>query len=282
MATTNLQLKPVLKWVGGKTQLLEKIQSRFPREFGSYHEPFFGGGAVFFGSAVGRAFLSDVNKSLIDFYRYLQTDVNSLLEQTSALEFEFNSLGPESRKDWFYELRSEFNETLEPSVRRAASFLALNKTCFNGIYRENSKGKFNVPFNHGKGTVKFADRDSFYLASEKLQDATLKNLSFEYVLEYATPGDLVYFDPPYVPLTDTASFTGYSAGGFDIDLQKKLIDVAGTLKSSGVHVILSNSYVPWVYENYTKHGFEVTAVPARRLVSASAKSRAPVMEALIV
>ncbi len=282
MTATNLLLRPVLKWVGGKSQLLERIQAEFPAEFGSYHEPFLGGGAVFFGSPVGGSFLYDVNKSLIDFYSHLKTNVDELESEVSILESEFNGLGPEQRKDWFYALRDEFNGNPESTPRRAASFLALNKTCFNGIYRENAQGKFNVPFNQSKGVVKFFDVSAFQSASEKLQLATLNNLSFESVLDYAKAGDLVYFDPPYVPLSDTASFTGYSALGFDMGLQEKLVDVAVQLRDSGTYVILSNSHVPWVVDAYTKRGFNVKAVPARRLVSASAKSRKPVLEALIV
>jgi DNA adenine methylase len=273
--------RPVLKWVGGKTQLLSEILSRFPKEFGTYHEPFVGGGAVFFGSTAAPAHLFDVNGSLMDLYKQVKTNPQDLAAQILELQDTFNSLGMAERKIWFYQLREQFNTTPRGSIWRSSAFVALNKTCFNGIYRENAKGLFNVPFNHSKGHVRFLEVEALYAASSRLQSANLHESSFEKVLDFAVQGDFVYFDPPYVPISKTASFTAYSSSGFDITLQTQLIDVAEELKSKGVSVLLSNSYVPWVIDNYSQRGFEVTPVSARRLVAAKGSARNPVNEALI-
>jgi DNA adenine methylase len=168
------------------------------------------------------------------------------------------------------------------AIEQSAIFLALNKTCFNGIYRENIAGQFNVPFNNSTKEIAFADWDNFVRASECLKDAEIFSNGYKEVESRAEPGDLVYFDPPYVPLSPTSSFTGYHATGFGEHQQKELLELCVRLKMRGVHVISSNSYSPWVVENYSKAGFEIRPVKVMRGIAAKASSRQEVAEALIV
>lgn len=282
MQNTASPATPVLKWVGGKSQILEQVLGVFPGSFKTYHEPFLGGAAVFFSLETSTAFLSDSNKWLISFYKYLKESPDNLIEELDAIADRFNSKPVQDRSSVFYQLRDEFNAIEETSLRKSALLLALNKTCFNGLYRENAKGLFNVPYNQGKSQVRFLNKENFLNAAKKLQQAELSARSFETVLDWAQPGDLAYFDPPYVPLTLTSSFTGYSAAGFGESRQKELITVAKELVSKGVYVVLSNSYSDWIIKNYTSAGFKVIEISAKRLVAARASSRSAVSEALIV
>lgn len=282
MVSISSRVMPVVKWVGGKSQLLSEIEAHIPASFDAYHEPFVGGGALFFSTRPTLANLYDKNSSLILLYTILRDRPQELALEVSRLQSEFNSLDPEGRKKWFYDLRDNFNNVSSSDTVKSAQFLALNKTCFNGLYRENSKGKFNVPFNQAKGQVNFIIEDNFFSASEILQGTTLHNESFESVLNRAGSNDFVYFDPPYVPLTPTANFTSYNSDGFNMLDQLKLVSVAKELKNSGCSVVLSNSYTPWVIEHYEKIGFSVFPVEARRAIAAKTISRKPVLEALII
>lgn len=273
---------PVLKWVGGKSQILNEVLGEFPESFNTYHEPFLGGAAVFFSLGAEKAILSDANRWLIGFYEALKATPYELIEELEIIAEQFNSKPIADRSIVFYQLRDEFNSIKEVSLRKSALFLALNKTCFNGLYRENTKGMFNVPYNQAKSQVRFLNTDNFLSASSKLQNADLATRSFETVLDLAVPGDLTYFDPPYVPLTATSSFTSYSAGGFGESSQRTLLGVAKELVAKGVFVVLSNSYSDWVVKNYTSAGFKVLEISAKRLVAAKATSRTAVSEALIV
>jgi DNA adenine methylase len=160
--------------------------------------------------------------------------------------------------------------------------LFLNKTCFNGLYRENSKGKFNVPFNQSRGQITFAQLDNLLAASKKLEKASLRNASFTSVQDFVRAGDLVYFDPPYVPLSDTSSFTDYVSDGFGKSQQEELLELASQLRQTGAFVVLSNSYTPWVVENYKKRDFKIYEVKAKRMVAAKTSSRSAVSEAVIL
>lgn len=282
MKNTTAPTSPVLKWVGGKSQILNEVLGVFPDSFNTYHEPFLGGAAVFFSLDAERAVLSDSNKWLIGFYEALRSTPQALIEELDMIAQQFNSKPIGDRATIFYQLRDEFNSIKDVTLRKSALFLALNKTCFNGLYRENAKGIFNVPYNQAKSHVRFLNPENFLNASNKLQNADLSTRSFETVLDLAVTGDLAYFDPPYVPLTETSSFTSYSAGGFGESSQKTLIRVAKELVAKGVYVVLSNSYSEWIVENYTAAGFKVLEISAKRSVAARATSRAAVSEALIV
>lgn len=277
-------ISPLLKWVGGKSQLLPEILTRFPESFEAYHEPFLGGAAVYFGLELQNrtSFLSDTNQWLINFYSCVKSTPIELFNEISQLGTAFNSLDLAKRSSMFYELRDEFNSIAESNLRKAALLLFINKTCFNGLYRENSKGKFNVPFNQSRGQITFVQLEHLLRASEKLQNTILRNDSFSSVKDFVQSGDLVYFDPPYVPLSETSSFTDYVSDGFGKSQQEELLELAGALRQTGAFVVLSNSYSPWVIENYKKFEFTIYEVKARRMVAARSASRSAVSEAVIV
>ena len=275
--------KPFLKWVGGKRQLIPELIARIERleEFGRYHEPFVGGGALFFELArrgeLGRkkAFLSDANPNLIVAYQGVQRDVDSVIRKLRKHQAKHDPDHYETTTDYYYGVRAE-----EPTelAERAARVIYLNKTCYNGLYRENRRGEFNVPMGRYKNPL-ICDEPTLRAASNALQRATLSVQHFAKVLDKAEEGDLVYFDPPYVPVSKTASFTDYAAGGFGLNMQEHLRDVFAELSSKGVYVLLSNSMTETVETLYRK--FNVEPVLANRAVNSRADKRGKVKEALV-
>ncbi len=265
---------PFLKWVGGKAGLLEQIVPLLPRFSGSYHEPFLGGGAVFF--RVGharRAFLSDCNSELIDCYRAVQADVEAVIAALSSSRFVYGETP-------YYAVRALTPESLPPA-ERAARFIYLNKCGFNGLYRVNSKGKFNVPIGRFTGSPNFCDADGLRSAATTLGDATISCEPFE-AMRRAKKGDLVYCDPPYDPLTATANFTSYTKNGFTRDDQRQLCDLCTDLKRRGVHVAVSNSSTPFINALYREAGFTLHPIWARRNINANPDRRGAVEEILAV
>jgi DNA adenine methylase len=264
---------PFIKWVGGKRQLLPTILDVTPRKVsGTYHEPFIGGGAVFFAlfaeGRIRRAVLSDVNRELIDAYTSVRDQPEELI---SALREHRNE------KAHYYRVRATEVERLS-AVERAARFIFLNRCGYNGLYRVNASGKFNVPFGrYANPTI--CDAHNLRAASRALREVELRCGDFGAVAE-AGKRDFVYFDPPYVPLTRTASFTSYASGGFGPAEQVRLRDLALRLKKRGVRVLLSNSAAPVVHELYGD-GFEKKAVHARRMVNCRPSGRGGVRELLI-
>ncbi len=268
--------KPFLKWVGGKRQLVPELLVRIEKldEFGRYHEPFVGGGALFFElarrNALGRkkAYLSDSNPNLIAAYKGVQEDVDGLVD---LLETHKAKHSPE----YYYEVRGEKPTS---NIARAARIIYMNKTCYNGLYRENSRGEFNVPVGRYKNPL-ICDAPALRAASTALKHAKLTVAHFDKVRENAEAGDLVYFDPPYVPVSKTASFTDYAAGGFGMDMQEHLAEVFAELDANGVHVLLSNSMTKIVEDLYKK--FRVESVYATRAINSRADRRGKIAEALI-
>ena len=270
--------KPVVKWAGGKTQLLPEILSRLPQSFGTYHEPFLGGAAVFFGLSPEAATLSDTNAHLIGLYQTIRDDHEGLSSALRALEDSYNQMSPDEQSEVFYAGRDEFN-TVEPSaLRRSVLFLLLNKAGFNGLYRENAKGHFNVPFGRRR-QLAFPSAEHLAACSESLQRATLSVASFDDVASRAKPGDFVYFDPPYVPLTPESSFTAYQAGGFGLAQQEALATLFATLTERGVYGLLSNSHTPLVTDLY--EDFTIDVVLARRNINSKGDRRGSVEEVLV-
>ncbi|MDX1616254.1 MAG: DNA adenine methylase [Candidatus Promineifilaceae bacterium] len=264
---------PFLKWAGGKTQLLKQYAPHFPdREaIGRYYEPFIGSGAVFFHLQPSAAVLADMNAKLIEVYRVVQQDVEGLIE---ALQIHRNE------KDYFYAVRAQDPATLSP-VERAARLIFLNKTCYNGLYRENQQGEFNVPFGRYKNPT-ICDVERLRNASQALTGTELRAGDFAETVAGAGPGDLVYFDPPYVPLNATSNFTSYNRFGFDAHDQRRLAQTFHELAQRGCTVMLSNSSAPLVYELYDDRGYELIEVSARRSINSRADRRGPVKELLIV
>jgi DNA adenine methylase len=250
---------------------MAEIERLCPASFGRFHEPFVGGGAVFFRLRPTRATLSDQNARLVRTYQGLRDDVDEVVTRLRLYEREHG-------KELFLWLRqAPVDEWDAPAV--AAWMIYLNKTGFNGLYRVNSRDRFNVPFGrHVRPNI--CDEVNLRACSAALRGVRIEREDFEVAAARAKKGDFVYFDPPYVPLSDTASFRSYTAGGFGPDDQVRLRDVALALKKRGVHVLLSNSSAEEVFRLYSK-GFELTRVAARRSVNSQAAGRGAIDELLI-
>jgi DNA adenine methylase len=271
---------PFVKWVGGKRGLLTQLIPLFPMEFENYHEPFLGGGAVFFEFYEKgllkdkKIFLSDINNELVNAYIQVK-------ENPTKLVNELKKYKQNHSKDFYYHTRSldrEVNFKKTPPLKRAARFIYLNKTCFNGLYRVNSKGYFNVPMGSYKNP-NIADEEVIHKASVALQNAIIKCQSFVNVLNDAKSGDFVYFDPPYYPLTPTANFTSYSKDGFLEVEQNKLFEVFRELGDRGCRVAQSNSDTEFIKNLYKE--FEIDTVIMNRFINSKSDGRGKIKEVLI-
>ena len=270
--------KPILKWAGGKRQIIKEILAHFPRDYKlrSFHEPMFGAGAVSFEIGPKDGTINDVNRRLVNLYEVVKECPEELIL--------FNRRHQHS-KEYFYKARERFNapvrgESLDP-VEEASLLIYLNRTCFNGLYRENSSGAFNVPFGRYK-TVDFFQEESIREASMVLGKLEIHNEDFTYVLELARPGDLIYFDPPYHPISETASFTSYHMNGFDLKDQERLRDAMVELHERGVMVILSNSNAREIRELYSQlDGFTISDIKAKRAINCNGSKRGDVGEVVI-
>jgi len=263
---------PFLKWAGGKRKLLPALKRLVPETRGRYFEPFLGGGALFFGRHWARATISDVNEDLVVTYLAVQQDVESVIGLLQSGRY----VNDEAT---YYAVR---DSPLGFDTERAARFIYLNRTGFNGLYRVNQRGKFNVPFGHYKNPT-ICDVDRLRAASVALNCRGVKILeaTFEEALAGARSGDVVYCDPPHWPASKTACFTAFSAGGFGPDDQRKLRDVAIELSRRRVHVVLSNADVPKVRELYSDPRFTIEEVQARRNINSDGAKRGPVGELII-
>lgn len=266
--TEEPRAKPFLKWAGGKGQLLNRILERFPAAFKRYHEPFIGGGAVFFGLQPKRASLSDINPDLIETYRVIRDQPELLVDSLSQHQ---------ATEQHYYQVRSQGALGLS-STESAARTIFLNRTCFNGLYRVNRSGQFNVPFGR-YANPKVCNSDNLYRVSLALQGVDLQVCSAMNIGGRVRRGDLVYFDPPYDPISPTASFTAYARQGFGRDEQAQLAELLRKLAGRGVHVVLSNSDTPLIRQLY--RGFRVERVMARRAINSRADRRGKVGEVLV-
>ena len=266
----NAQARPFLKWAGGKRQLLPELLPRVPERFKAYHEPFVGGGALFFELAstdtLGKAHLSDVNGPLIDTYLAVKDHVEEVITRLKKHRNE---------ESYFYEVRKQ--NPIKLAIR-AARLIYLNKTCFNGLYRENRSGQFNAPFGFYK-KPNICDEKNLRAVSQVLRKVDISRRSYLSVLGKAKKGDFVYFDPPYYPLTETSKFTGYDRGGFTKDDQRELRDTFSELSERGVQVMLSNSDTPPVRELYDS--FRIDRVDANRPINCKGDRRGKVSELVI-
>lgn len=275
-------MKPYLKWAGGKARQADLIRSKFRGRAKLYIEPFLGGGAVFFARAEAdefdHAIIADVNARLIACHRAVRDDVEGVIKLLSEMPKERDPIA-------YYECRDEFNDT--PSfygpIGIAARFIWLNHACFNGLYRENSKGEFNVPV--GKGSFSLPDPDHLRACSKLLQRAEIVNLDFGDVLSpdpcksAGGPGIQVYADPPYVPVSDTSDFTKYSADGFGVLDQVALVEILHHLSITGTQIVASNADTPVVRELYA--GWNIEVVQERRNINSKGNRRGPVAELLM-
>lgn len=275
-------LTPVIKWVGGKTQLLSKIIPLLPTEYNTYYEPFIGGGAVLFSIQPNKAVINDINPQLINLYSQIKNkdSVYSLIEQIK----EYDSIP--CNKDYYLSLREVFNKKIENrelDVECSALFIWINKHCFNGLYRVNSKGLFNVPYNN-KISGCSIDEDNIlgihnYLNDENNQ-IELTNSDFESVCNKAQNNDFIYFDSPYFPESITADFTSYSKEGFGLKEHERLNRLYKELSSRGVKMMLSNNDVEWVRDNYSE--FRIIPIEAKRMVNRDGSKRNNGKEVLIL
>lgn len=254
------KLKPFVKWVGGKRQLLDRLKAGLP-EYNVYHESFVGGGALFFDLAPQQAFISDTNPHLVNTYQAIKYSVDKLIEL-------LNIHGEKSSKDYYYSLRGQ--RTLNNPVERAARFIYLNKMCFNGLYRENSKGLFNAAWGYRAALV--IDEENLRSISEYFQNAaiTIETQPYTWIEENVKEGDLVYFDPPYDKLNDS-SFTLYNKNVFGQQDQEQLAKLAVRLRDRGAHVLASNANTEFVKKIWS--GFAITPVTAVRRINSNAKKR---------
>jgi DNA adenine methylase len=262
-----------LKWAGGKSQLLKTFDQYFPQNFNRYFEPFLGGGAVFFHLVAKnpklQAFLCDSNRELINCYQSVRDDVDMLIELLGKHR---------NDKHYFYKVRSQDTKELS-RVERASRMIYLNKTCFNGLYRVNSKGQFNVPFGRYKNP-KIVDRPNLIAVSRVLGKVELTCQTFDKIADRALPGDFVYLDPPYQPISATSNFTGYTKSAFSLEDQERLSKLFRRLSARGCHLMLSNSDSPQIRELYK--GFNIETVTATRAINSNAQKRGRINELLIL
>lgn len=262
---------PLVKWCGGKRQLLPELLKRVPKSFGVYHEPFLGGGAMFFALRPAKAALSDANPELVIAYRAVRGKVKQVIKLLLELQAKHS-------KGQYLRIRKQKWWLLD-SVEVAARLIYLNKTCFNGIFRLNRKGEFNVPMGRYPKTHVICDDDNLRACSRALQGVSIEHLDFRQAIAKAERGDFIYADPPYVPVSSTANFTSYTDKGFGLGDQRDLVELARQLKRRGVKVLLSNAGTEAVRDLY--QGFSIDVVEARRSVNCDGGARGKVMEFLI-
>ncbi|MHA1379814.1 MAG: DNA adenine methylase [Candidatus Helarchaeota archaeon] len=264
---------PFVKWAGGKRQLINQFNKYFPSKFNKYIEPFVGGGAIFFYLLPENAILIDNNEELINCYQVIQNKVDELIKSLKKHKNE---------KNYFYKVRNvdrteEFRNWSD--VERASRTIFLNRCCFNGLYRVNSNGQFNVPFGKYKNP-KFCDEKNLKAVNKALKNVEVIKDSFAKCLKFAEKDDFIYFDPPYHPLSDTANFTGYTKGGFGKKAQIQLFDVFKELDERGCKLMLSNSYNDFILNLYKD--YKIKTILAKRAINSDATKRGQIKEALIL
>jgi DNA adenine methylase len=274
--------EPFLKWAGGKRQLLTEIEERFPTKFNNYLEPFLGGGATFFhlynkNLLKDKITLIDNNPELINAYITIKNNVTDLL----GLLAEFKNYYLENQNSFYYSLRNwdrQKDYEKRSNIEKAARTIFLNKTCFNGLYRVNSKGFFNVPAGRYKNPNIFI-KENFIAISEALKNTNILCDDFSICEKIARAGDFIYFDPPYFPISDTSCFTGYTKEDFGEKEQYKLRDTFIKLSETGCFVILSNSSSDLIKNLYK--GFNIFEVSAKRFINCVSEGRGPIKELLV-
>lgn len=299
-----INARPFLKWAGGKTQLLNDLNRRLPlslvqnSEIERYVEPFVGGGALFFflkkNYKIKESFLFDINKELIIGYKVIQNNVDDLVFELNAIEEKYLKLREEQRKDLYYKIRDNYNsqkDTFDYAnynsdwIKRAAYLIFLNKTCFNGLYRLNKKGEFNVPFGKYKNP-NICDEENLFEVSKALKDTEIICADFEESKNYIHKDTLVYLDPPYRPLNATSNFTGYNEDGFNDDDQIRLAEFFREMDEKGAFLILSNSdpknedekdnFFDELYSDFT-----IERVNAKRYINCNGNKRGNISELII-
>ncbi len=272
---TTISVAPVLKWAGGKRQLLRVLQPLFPANIKFFCEPFLGGAAVFFYLMPGKAWINDVNKDLMSFYKCIKDHVDELIAITSTFK---------NNEEDFYRIRSwdrnpdEYNKL--PEIQKAARLLYLNKTCYNGLYRVNKAGEFNAPYGHYKNP-EIIDEQALRTVCRYFNQAevTMTSLDYAQVLDAIPADSFVYLDPPYAPLTATSNFTNYAKEGFTIEDQIRLKEQCDKLTERNIKFMLSNSATDFLRELYSD--YEIVTVHAKRAINSNASKRGLIEEIVV-
>lgn len=266
--------KPIIKWAGGKRQLIKELKNLMPNRYERYFEPFIGGGALFFELKPINAFINDYNEELINLYKVVRDNPEKLIEDVCKHQNE---------SEYYYKTRAldrdikKFKKLTD--IKRASRFLYLNKTGFNGLYRVNSKGECNVPFGRYKNP-NYCEPVNVKACSELLHNTEISNGNFEIIKEKVKKGDFVYFDPPYVPLNSSSNFTGYTDKGFDEDMQFRLRELCDYIDSIGAYFMLSNSYTDYILELYKT--YTIHTVEASRHINSKASGRGKIKEVIVI
>ena len=260
---------PFVKWAGGKRQLIPQIRERLPKQFNNYYEPFVGGGAVIFELLPENAVINDINRALINAYQMICDYPKEFLQEINRLDAEMWEDG----KEYYYSLRENYNDKLMKSefdVELAALLVFINKHCFNGLYRVNGKGLFNVPYNNSRRIS--VDADSIMAVSDFLKGVTIISGDFEDACKNATTGDFVFIDSPYAPLNPT-SFESYTKEGFDIESHRRLAKLYDELTVRGCYCMLTNHNTELINELYGNNGYKIDVVSVKRMINSDASNR---------
>ena len=266
---TNSSVAPFVKWAGGKRQLIPQIRERMPEKYNNYYEPFVGGGAVLFELQPANALINDINKALINTYNIICNEADAFLEAVNRLDEEMWEDG----KKYYYSVREHYNDKLmksEYDVELAALFVFINKHCFNGLYRVNGKGLFNVPYNNSRRTS--ADENVIREVSKYLKGVKIINGDFEEACKNAKKGDFVFIDSPYTPLNPT-SFESYTKEGFDIESHKRVAKLYDELTARGCYCMLTNHNTELINELYGNKGYKIDVVSVKRMINSDASNR---------
>lgn len=263
------KIAPFVKWAGGKRQLLTQIRARMPEKYDTYFEPFVGGGAVTFGLLPQNAVINDINKALINTYRQIRDEPESFLRVIKRLD---DTMWEDGKK-YYYSLREKYNDKLmeeQFDVELAALFVFINKHCFNGLYRVNGKGLFNVPYNNSRRQS--CDEESIKAVSQYLQGITILEGDFEAACKNIKKGDFVFFDSPYAPL-NPVSFEAYTKEGFDVESHTRLARLFDKLTSKGCYCMMTNHNTELIKKLYGKKGYKMDVVSVKRMINSDASKR---------
>lgn len=266
---SNSSVAPFVKWAGGKRQLIPQIRERMPEKYNDYYEPFVGGGAVIFDLLPANALINDINKALINTYRTICNEPDAFLKEVNRLD---NDMWEDGKK-YYYSIREHYNDKLmrsEYDVELAALFVFINKHCFNGLYRVNGKGLFNVPYNNSRRVS--VDEDVIIATSEYLRRVTIIDGDFEQACKNAKKGDFVFIDSPYAPLNPT-SFESYTKEGFDIESHKRLAKLYDELTARGCYCMLTNHNTELINGLYGNKGYTIDVVSVKRMINSDASNR---------
>ncbi|AZT91253.1 DNA adenine methylase [Caldicellulosiruptor changbaiensis] len=266
---------PIVKWAGGKRQIIDKLMKKKPKEFSVYFEPFLGGGALLIElynrGMLKKAVVSDINFDLINLYIVIKTCPEEIIYHIKNMEFKNNSEDYYRARDYYNSIQGiDINSIKEENIIKAALLLYLNRHCYNGLYRVNNKGEFNVPFGSYKNP-KLPSREEIFAFSEMLQNIEILHMDFEEAVKNADSFDFVYFDPPYMPISKTAYFTDYTVAGFTEEDQIRLKNVCDILTQKGCYVMVSNSDSEFIRNLYKDYNIET--IESRRSINSSAEKR---------